>query len=84
MLVVPDIQDVYTPRQTDLLVPLTEVIIFLTSLYQRGRDLFLYARLSLYQFVCLDSIFFLLLITVFVCSFALSLLVGARAFGATP
>jgi len=34
MLVVPDIQDVYTPRQTDLLVPLTEVNISLSSLFQ--------------------------------------------------
>lgn len=38
MLVVPDIQDVYTPRQTDLLVSLTEVNISLPSLFQLGHN----------------------------------------------
>jgi len=40
MLVVPDIQDVYTPRQTDLLVPLTEVNISLPSLVRVRKDIF--------------------------------------------
>jgi protein transport protein SEC24 len=45
MLVVPDIQDVYTPRQTDLLVPLAEVRDRLEQLLESIPSMFQNSRI---------------------------------------